>query len=268
MARSTAATGATLGPVRLVSIPDGMETQEERDTPGKLSEAVLRVLPRKFEELIEEIVGEDDEGGIECVVADQSLGWALDIATRKGIRTAAFCPASAAQLVVALCIPKLIADGIINEDGIPIGKQRFELAEGVPELSTEDLVWTRLGNETMQRHIFQLMLNNTNSTSSAQLILCNSALDLELGAFLASPRKLLPIGPLCTSPSSPSVDSKDNGRAIVARHEIKEKVDKVYGDEGYRSRALEMKGMVRSSVGEGGMSHENFEYFVDWIKRV
>ncbi|KAI4387821.1 hypothetical protein MLD38_000220 [Melastoma candidum] len=100
IAHSNAATGATLGRVCLVSVPEGMETQEEgHNMPRKLSEADL---PRKFEELIEEIIREDDEGGIDCVVADQILGWAMDIATRKGIKTAVFCLASGAQLVFAL----------------------------------------------------------------------------------------------------------------------------------------------------------------------
>lgn len=97
--------------IELVLVADGLSL-EERMKPGKLSEAVLRVLPGKVEELIEKIRGE-----ITCVLADQSLGWALEIAERKGINRAAFCPAAAAMLVQAFSIPQLIDEGIIDNDG-------------------------------------------------------------------------------------------------------------------------------------------------------
>jgi hypothetical protein len=102
--------------IHLVSIPDGLETLEDRKKPGKLSEAVLKVLPEKLEELIEQINGSNGEE-ITCILADQSIGWALEIAQKKGIRRAAFCPAAAALLVLGFSIPKLIEDGIIADDG-------------------------------------------------------------------------------------------------------------------------------------------------------
>lgn len=102
--------------ISLVWISDGLESSEERKKPGKSSEAVLKVMPEKVEKLIECINGSEGER-ITCVLADQSIGWALDIAEKKGIRRAAFCPASAAQLVLGLSITKLIDDGIIDKDG-------------------------------------------------------------------------------------------------------------------------------------------------------
>lgn len=101
--------------VNILLISDGLSL-EDRKKPGKFSEAILRTMPGKVEELIEQINGsEGDE--IACVLADQSLGWALEIAERKGIRRAAFCPAAAALLVQGFSIPKLIDEGIIDNDG-------------------------------------------------------------------------------------------------------------------------------------------------------
>lgn len=105
-----------LSQICLVWISDGLESSEERKRPGKSSGAVLKVMPEKVEELIECINGSESEK-ITCVLADQSIGWALDIAEKKGIRRAAFCPASAAQLVLGLSIPKFIHNGIIDKDG-------------------------------------------------------------------------------------------------------------------------------------------------------
>lgn len=117
-----------LSKISLRWISDGLESSEERKKPGKSSEVVLNVMPKKVEELIESINGIEDEK-ITCVLADQSIGWALEIAEKKGISSAAFCPASAAQLVLGLSIPKLIDNGIIDKDGKFIGSLHLFLVE-------------------------------------------------------------------------------------------------------------------------------------------
>jgi len=105
--------------INLVSIPDGLEdSPEERNIPGKLSESVLRFMPKKVEELIERMMAETSGGTIiSCVVADQSLGWAIEVAAKFGIRRTAFCPAAAASMVLGFSIQKLIDDGLIDSDG-------------------------------------------------------------------------------------------------------------------------------------------------------
>lgn len=99
-----------------VFISDGLESVEDRKIPGKFSAAIMQVMPGKFEELIEEINGANGDQ-ITCVLADQSLGWALEIADQKAIKRAAFCPAAAALLVLGFSIPKLIDEGIVANDG-------------------------------------------------------------------------------------------------------------------------------------------------------
>ncbi|GER49332.1 UDP-Glycosyltransferase superfamily protein [Striga asiatica] len=53
---------------------------------------------------------------------------------------------------------------------------------------------------------------------------------------------------------------------IVGRGEIKEKLERVLGDEGFKERALDLKGKTLDSVGRGN-SHENFNDFIEWIKK-
>lgn len=108
--------------INLLSIPDGLEdSPDERNIPGKLSESVLRFMPTKVEELIERMIAESSGGcngtSISCVVADQSLGWAIEVAAKFGIRRAAFCPAAAASMVLGFSIQKLIDDGLIDSEG-------------------------------------------------------------------------------------------------------------------------------------------------------
>ena len=105
--------------IRLVSIPDGLEAWEDRNDLGKACEGILRVMPKKLEELMQEINGRDDNK-ITCVIADGNMGWALEVAEKMGIKRAVFLPAAAAMMVLAYRMQKLIDDGIVDNDGKPL----------------------------------------------------------------------------------------------------------------------------------------------------
>ncbi|KAG6660201.1 UDP-glycosyltransferase 83A1-like [Carya illinoinensis] len=183
--------------IHMVTIPDGIETLEDRKKPGKSSAAVLNFMPGKLEELIDRISGSNGEE-ITCVLADQSIGWALEIAEKKGIRRAAFCPAAAALLVLVFNIPNLIRDGIIADDGTPLKKQTIRLSPEMPAVNTEKLLWVSPGNLPMQKNIFELVVRNIKSVKVAEWLLCNSTYDLEPAAFTLA-KNILPIGPLLAS---------------------------------------------------------------------
>lgn len=103
--------------INLVSIPDGMEPWEDRNDIGKLTESILRVMPGELEQLVKDI-NQKDVNEITCIIADESLGWALEVAERLKIKRAAFWPASAAVMALKFSIPKLIQDGVVdNNDG-------------------------------------------------------------------------------------------------------------------------------------------------------
>ncbi|KZV42769.1 hypothetical protein F511_07466 [Dorcoceras hygrometricum] len=53
---------------------------------------------------------------------------------------------------------------------------------------------------------------------------------------------------------------------IIKQEEIKNKVEQLLTDEGYKARALELQAKAIASVTEGGCSQENFNKFVAWIK--
>lgn len=104
--------------IHLVSIPDGMKEGEDRNQHGKLIEAMLKVMPGHLENLIKKI-NESNDGNdrITCVIADEHIGWAFEVAQKMSIPRAAFWPASAILMAISLHIPKLIEDGIITADG-------------------------------------------------------------------------------------------------------------------------------------------------------
>ncbi|KAL2252397.1 UDP-glycosyltransferase 83A1-like isoform X1 [Sesamum indicum] len=188
--------------IRLVSVPDGLESGE-RQIPGKLMEAVCRVMPVKIEELIREIGGCSAEDKVSCIVYDQSLGRIQQVAERMGIGSVAFLPAAAALLVLGFNIPKLIQDGIIDDQGNPLTDKAVQFAATMPIMSPSDFVWHRLKIASLQKLLFHIMTENNTPTESADWLICNSVLDLEPGAFTMAPQ-ILPIGPLLATNNRPA----------------------------------------------------------------
>lgn len=106
-----------VGVINFVSIPDGMEPWEDRNDLGRLTETMNQVMPGKLEELIEEKKGIDNDN-ITCIIADENMGWALEVAEKMGIKRAAFWPAAAATLGMLLRIQELIQSKILDNDGM------------------------------------------------------------------------------------------------------------------------------------------------------
>ena len=108
--------------IRFVSIPDGLAADDDRSDSAKLCWSMLRNVPALLEKTIQDIASLEGNSGITCIIVDFFMGWAMEVGRKMGIKTAAFCPASAATLLLTRGIPKLIDDGIIDSDGkrIPI----------------------------------------------------------------------------------------------------------------------------------------------------
>ncbi|KAL7256587.1 hypothetical protein ACSBR1_010511 [Camellia fascicularis] len=183
--------------IHLVSIPDGLEPWEDRNDIGKLTQANLRVMPLKLEELIQKINGSDNDK-ITCIIADEFLGWALEVAEKMQIKRAAFWPAAAATLAVGFRIPQLLDDGIIKNDGTPTSNQMIQLSPTMPAISTTHFLWACMGDLTTQEIIFEATVRNNKSVRMANWLICNSTYELEPAVFALFPN-IMPIGPLLAS---------------------------------------------------------------------
>ncbi|KAG8384626.1 hypothetical protein BUALT_Bualt04G0137500 [Buddleja alternifolia] len=183
--------------IHLASIPDGLEPGEDRNDLGKLTEAMLKVMPEKLEALIEKI-NETESDKIMCVITDYGLGWALEVAEKLGIKRASFLPAAVALLSLAINVPKLVDDGIIDSNGIPLKHQVIQLSPGMPEMSTANFAWTCIGDIATQKIMFQSIRLNNKSAKLADRLICNSSYELEHEALTLVPN-CLPIGPLLAS---------------------------------------------------------------------
>ncbi|KAJ9147533.1 hypothetical protein P3X46_029683 [Hevea brasiliensis] len=185
--------------VNLVSIPDGLGLEDDRNDIGKLSEAIMITMPKSLEELIQKInmTLELGDQPITCIVSDAVMAWSREVANNLGIRVAVVWPASAASYSIAANIPNLIRDGYIDDDGFSIKKQRIQLSSSIPSFGTENLPW-KVGDSNAEKAIFKYTIRNFEHLQSTEWQMCNSFYELEAGALSLFP-KLLPIGPLLAS---------------------------------------------------------------------
>ncbi|KAF9624152.1 hypothetical protein IFM89_008090 [Coptis chinensis] len=182
-----------LAHLHLATISDGL-TPEERKDPIKLDNAVYSTLPAELEKLIK-TNDSSKKGKIACVLADDTLGWALDLARRMGIRQAAFFPASAGAKALLHHIPKLIEMGIIDENGTPKKDEMVVWSPTMPTMKASHFTWNCMGDFISPEIIFQTILRNNQHSKSADWVFCNTFDELEHAAIALVP-KLLPIGPL------------------------------------------------------------------------
>ncbi|KAF8378801.1 hypothetical protein HHK36_030150 [Tetracentron sinense] len=185
--------------IRLVSIPDGMAPGDDRNDLAKLCDTMLSVMPCLLEELILKINHDsNDDDKITFVIADQSIGWALEVAEKMGIRRAAFWPAAGCLLALLFHIPKLIESGIISANGIPIENQMIKLSPEMPAMNTAHFVWLCIGDPATQLSIYNTILRNNKAVKHADYLLCNSFYELEPSVLTLVPN-LKPLGPLLGS---------------------------------------------------------------------
>ncbi|XP_027153912.1 UDP-glycosyltransferase 83A1-like [Coffea eugenioides] len=183
--------------MHLVSIPDGLESWEDRNDAGKLMKAIFCVMPAKLEALIEKI-NQSESDKITCIIADEFLGLALEVAKKMGVRAVAFWPAAAAVYAQKLNIPKLIDDGIIDSSGTIMKKQMVQLSPAILAMDSEHFAWASVGDATTQGIVFDALAKNNRTLKMADWIIGNSSNELEASVFTLFP-EMLPIGPLLAS---------------------------------------------------------------------
>ncbi|KAK7266557.1 hypothetical protein RIF29_19205 [Crotalaria pallida] len=179
MARQESVINGTSSSIKLVSVPDGLEPENDRTNLGDLCFSLLSTMPALIEKLIEEIHSKGDYR-ITCMIVDGFMAWPLEVACKLGIKGAVFWPAAVAMFALTFNIPNLIDDGIIDSDGIPITKRTLTISPSMPAMDTE---WW-VGNTTYE---------------------------LEPGALSLVP-KFKPVGPLLRSSDHKSVTAASLGQ--------------------------------------------------------
>ncbi|KAL5749116.1 hypothetical protein ACOSP7_023719 [Xanthoceras sorbifolium] len=182
----------------LVSIPDGLELEDDRKDGTKTRESILRVMPGHLKNLIEKINQSSDCEQIRCVVADTSVGWALEVAKKMGIPGTAVTPAGPANVALSLHIPKLIEDGVIDSNGTPLSDELISLSKETPGWKVNEFTWSCPNDSKVHKLIFEYASATVQTLRNSNWVLCNSFYELDSSACDLVP-KMLTIGPLLAS---------------------------------------------------------------------
>nr|CAD1837924.1 unnamed protein product [Ananas comosus var. bracteatus] len=233
---------------------------------------------------LEEVIRKNNEksGGSEitCMIVDHNMAWALEIAEKLGVRCVVFWPMCAAILALIMSAPKLIDDGIIDEEGFPKSQSTFQLSDGMPLMETARLPWNVNAGDEAQKLIFHYMNANCRATKKAEFILCNSFQELESPTFNYAPY-VLPIGPLLMGlrlgkPFANQTYICDVWRVglkmvpgesgIITSEHISSRLEELLGDDGIMARARTLKEMANRSMEKEGSSFKNLNTFVEAMK--
>ncbi|KAF2290244.1 hypothetical protein GH714_005161 [Hevea brasiliensis] len=161
-------------PISLVSVPEGLESNHD----GKIA----------FKQSSNEQVT--------LVIADISVGWALEVAGKMGFQRAAFVPNGVGNLAMIPHNPMLIEAGIIDDYGIPMKDEFICLSNEIPAWNTNELVWSFTGDREVQKLIFKhFICNIVENVQISNWLLVNSSYELEPSACDLIPN-ILPIGSL------------------------------------------------------------------------
>ncbi|XVF49998.1 hypothetical protein PTKIN_Ptkin04bG0060300 [Pterospermum kingtungense] len=182
--------------ISLVSIHDGVEADDRTDMV-KVAESIHRSMPGYLEDYILKINQSDVNEQITCVIADTSVGWALEVAKKQGIEAVAVWPAGGASLAFALQIPQLLEAGIIDNDGTVLKDEPISVSKDVPAWSNSEIGWGST-NPAIQKHLLGYFSIVPKYVKYYDWILCNSVYELDSAALQLVPN-ILPIGPLLAS---------------------------------------------------------------------
>ncbi|KAJ0089034.1 hypothetical protein Patl1_33280 [Pistacia atlantica] len=159
--------------IRCMSIPDGLEKDAPRDFFA-IENAMENFMPAHLEKLIGNIVDEDDDGRVVCVVVDLVASWAIQVADRCGLPVAGFWPAMLATYCLIAAIPDMVQAGYICDDtGCPQVQEKAHLLPNQPMLSTEDLPWL-IGTPSARKSRFKFWTRTLDRLRKLRWLLVNS----------------------------------------------------------------------------------------------
>ena len=100
--------------IKWVGLADGME--EDSTTPDffAIESSMESIMPNHFEEYLQN----QNLGDVCLVVVDLLASWAIQVASKFGIRTAGFWPAMLASYLLIAAIPQMLRIGLISDTGL------------------------------------------------------------------------------------------------------------------------------------------------------
>ncbi|KAH9777989.1 UDP-glycosyltransferase 83A1 [Citrus sinensis] len=165
----------------------------------RLIQSAVRVMPGCLKNLIEKINSSNDCEPITCVIADSSVGWALEVAEAIVIARAAFVPFGPGSLALSLHIPKLLDAAIIDPNGFAVlNYGLISLSNEIPALNRNEYTWSFPTEPNIQKIFFGSTCATVQAFKISKWVLNNSVYELDSPACDLIP-SVLPFDSTCLS---------------------------------------------------------------------
>lgn len=103
--------------ISVMSISDGLDQDGLTTSSGRDFFAIEKSMENYMPCQLENIIRDQQEDGIVCLIVDLLASWAIEIANKCGVHVAGFWPAMLATYKLINSIPEMLHDGIISETG-------------------------------------------------------------------------------------------------------------------------------------------------------
>lgn len=165
---SMAEKGAIPQGIHMLSVPDGLGPGDDHADIGKFVKDLPAAMSGRLEEMIR-------SRKIKWVIVDVSMSWALELATTAGARVASFSTYSAAVFSLRMNLPRLIEDGVLDENGNVKGQGKIQM---VPPIDPAEIPWISLASTSAperRRTNIQNVLKTNLSMPLAEVVICNTS---------------------------------------------------------------------------------------------
>ncbi|XP_051115627.1 UDP-glycosyltransferase 83A1-like isoform X1 [Andrographis paniculata] len=182
--------------IRIISIPNCVEHNDDWKDQEREFAGIQRALPGFLEDLLSK-----SDGKIDGVIVDSPLASVSQIVKRFGVKVAMFWVSSAGSLALGLKIPHLMESKVIDSDGTPLKNDAIPLLPNMPAMAMSDLIWHFPHDKNMQNAIFHATKDIANHLQDVDWILCNFFQELE-PSLSTLPLNTLPVGPFLSNEES------------------------------------------------------------------
>ncbi|KAL6894119.1 hypothetical protein ACP4OV_008217 [Aristida adscensionis] len=180
--------GAIPEGINMLSIPDGLDPTDDHTDIGKFVGGLPAAMLAPLEAMIR-------SKKIRWMIADVSMSWALELTNTVGVRVILFSTYSASVFALRLKLPRLIDDGVIDENG---NVKKHETIQLMPPIDSTEIPWVRVspGSTPERRRVnIQNVIKTNRLMALPEAIICNTFRDVESEALAFLPNTL-PVGPL------------------------------------------------------------------------
>ncbi|PPR97391.1 hypothetical protein GOBAR_AA23276 [Gossypium barbadense] len=261
--------------ISFVSLPDGMEPDDDRTDWVKLNDSIHRTMPGYLEDFILKVNGSNANQKFTCVVADTSVGWALELAKKAGLQAVAVWPAGGPCLALALHLPQLLEAGIIDTDQPFLWVIRSDLMNDGSLAKLPEGFINRVSNRAkfVEWAPQEKVLAHPSVACFMSHCGWNSTMEgLTMGVpFLCWPYladQFCNRNYICDVwRIGLGLRKDENG--VITRDEISSKIKTLLSSQDIKANAVHVKEVARKSLHEsGGSSCRNFNNFIQHIKSI